>query len=114
MKILEKLKQKFHYSLESIKNRYPCKLIEVTAASDFTKEAIVSFRAVTRINIRKATLPEMLDDPMLIEKFHPTEAVKLGFLSAGEILLKNSKDLEEAKSIYQKILNNMLNDINGS
>ena len=111
--VVEKLKNKFCYSIESIKNRYPCKLIKVKNHDIFDKKTIVTYQAVSRFNLREATLENILNDPMIVEKFHPTEAVKLGFLSAGEILLKNDKSPEAIKNDYLKIIASMFKNLDG-
>src|SRR3990167_8011027 len=114
MSLLRKVKNKFTYSVESIRNRYPCKLIKIKNHTDFDRKTLVTYRAVTRTNLRELTLEEILNDPMIVEKFHPTDAVKLGFLSAGEILLKNNLTLEQIKADYQRIVKAMFKDLDGS
>lgn len=113
MNILRKVKNKFTYSMESIKNRYPCKLIKIKNHTNFDQTTLVTYRAVTRFNLRELTLEEILNDPMIIEKFHPTDAVKIGFMSAAEIFLKNDKSITEIRQDYQKIVTNMLKDLDG-
>ena len=105
-RILKNLKLKYDYFSESIKNRYPCKIISIENKNDFNKPCVVTFRYVTRLNIRKSTLQQMLDDSMLIEKFHPTDCIKLGFLAASEILV-NEKTDTKIKKIYIEILEKM-------
>lgn len=107
-KTIEKLKNKFHYSIESIKNRYPCKIIKVKDHLDKLKTTKITYQAVNRLNLRKSCIDEILNDPMIVEKFHPTDAVKLGFLAAGEILLKNKKTLSEIQQEYETIIQCML------
>jgi hypothetical protein len=109
-KFFEHLKNKFYYASDSIKNRYPCKIIKVTDYLDFGKNTKIIYQAVTRFNIRESRIDEILDDPMVVEKFHPTDCVKLGFLAACDILLKNNKPIEEIKKDYEKIAKNMLKD----
>jgi hypothetical protein len=111
MSIFGKVKDKIIYSFESIKNRYPCRIIKIKNLVDFDKSTLVTYQAVTRFNLRELKLESILDNPMLIEKFHPTDAVKLGFLSAAEILLKNDKTFDEMKLDYQKIVLGMFNDL---
>lgn len=113
MSILGKVKNKFTYSVESIKNRYPCKLIKIKNHTDFNQKTLATYRAVTRFNLRELTLEEILNDQMIVEKFHPTDAVKLGFLSAAEIFLKNDKSITEIRQDYQKIVTNMFKDLDG-
>lgn len=109
-KIAEKLKNKFHYTIESIRNRYPCKLIKIKNFDDPNKKTLVTYQAVGRFNVRESTLENILNDPMIIEKFHPTDAVKIGFLSAGEILLKGNRNREEIQRDCELIISNMFND----
>ncbi len=111
--LLRKVKNKFTYSVESIRNRYPCKLIKIKNHTDFDRKTLVTYRAVTRFNLRELTLEEILNDQMIVEKLHPTDAVKLGFLSAAEIFLKNDKSITEIKQDYQKIATNMFKDLDG-
>ena len=80
-KIFSGLVNRYYYTLESIKNRHPCKIISVTNAKAYDKIAKVKYQAATKINIRTSSAKEILDDPLLIEKFHPTDGVKLGFLA---------------------------------
>ena len=108
---IEKLKNKFYYSTESIKNRYPCKIIKIRDHFHAFKTTKIIYQAVTRLNLRESRVDEILNDPMIIEKFHPTEAVKLGFLAAGEIFLKSHKSLDEIKKEYEKIIQKMFEDL---
>ena len=99
---------RYHYTIASIKNRYPCKIIAISDLDSHDKTAKIRYRAVTKINVRTSTAKDILDDPLLVEKFHPTDGVKLGFLACGEILLKNCLTLDEAKEKFQQIINEML------
>ena len=109
--LLKKLINRYHYSLESIKNRYPCKIINIKNATDCTKSMELQYIAASKVNIRTSTAQDILDDPLLIEKFHPTDGVKLGFLACGEILFKNNMSLEEARKMFLKIIDHMFEDI---
>lgn len=110
--LLKKLINKFHYSIESIKNRYPCKIIDVLNLYDFSKPSEIRFLAATKINIRTSETKAILEDPLLIEKFHPTDGVKLGFLACGEILLSDNISLDEARALYMQIITNMFQETN--
>lgn len=105
------LKNRFYYAAESIKNRYPCKIINVHNEIILHKKIIISYQAATKLNVRQISLEDLLDDPLLIEKFHPTDCVKLGFLSAAEILIKKQKTLEESFTKYQQISKKMFSDL---
>ena len=108
--LFEKVINKYHYAIESIKNRYPCKIISTKNIDCFDKDTVIQYQAASRLNIRYSTTQELLNDPLLIEKFHPTDGVKLGFLACGEILLKEDMPLEKARELYLKIINQMFND----
>lgn len=103
----KKLKDKAYYSIESIKNRYPCKIVKVDNLVNFKKPAKITYQAVTRFNVSYSSIEAILNDKMIIEKFHPTDGVKMGFLAAGEILLKQHESLEQAKLTYTKIIEQM-------
>ena len=109
--IFKKLINKYHYSIESIKNRYPCKIIEIKNLTEFNEITEIKYIAATKLNIRTATARDILSDPLLVEKFHPTDGVKLGFLACGEILLKDNISIEEARNLYLVITNQMFQEI---
>ncbi|MBA2650118.1 MAG: hypothetical protein H0U75_11125 [Legionella sp.] len=109
--LFKKFINRYHYSLESIKNRYPCKMIFVKNIVDFDKKTEIQYIAASKVNIRTSSVQDILDDPLLIEKFHPTDGVKLGFLACGEIFFKNNITMDESKKLYLKILNHMFEGI---
>lgn len=110
-KFINNIKNRFHYTLESIKNRYPCQIIKVKNIENLDETPIITYRAVTKYNIRKCTTKDIIEDSLLLEKFHPTDGVRLSFLAAGEILLKNVNSLDEAKELYKKIISEMFKDL---
>ena len=107
-KIISTITNRYHYARESIKNRYPCKIITVEYPVGHDKFAKIQYQAATKINIRTSTSKEILDDPLLVEKFHPTDGVKLGFLACGEILLNDCTTIAEARERFQLIMHKML------
>lgn len=109
--LFKKLINKYHYSVESIKNRYPCKIIDIKNLNDGFTLTEIKYLAATKLNVRTTTIQALLDDPMLVEKFHPTDGVKLGFLACGELLLRDNITIDEAKKLYQVIINHMFQDI---
>lgn len=111
-KIFSGIINRYHYAMESIKNRYPCKIIAVSDVKAYGRSAKVKYQAVTKINIRTSTVKDMLDDSLLVEKFHPTDGVKLGFLACGELLLKDCSTLDEAKEKFHTIIEKMLPNTN--
>ena len=109
-KIISGIKDRYYYAIESIKNRYPCKIIAISNIAHHDKPAEIKYQAVTKINVRSSTAKEILNDPLLVEKFHPTDGVKLGFLACGEILLKECATIEDARNKFQLIMHRMLTD----
>lgn len=109
---IEKITGYFSYSLASIKNRYPCKIIGIKQhGNNGNVRNDIAYQAVNKINIRKSTAKDIISDSMLIEKFHPTDGVKLGFVSAGEILFNDpTLTLEEIKSLHRKIVEDMFKE----
>lgn len=110
--VFERIVNYYHYKVESIKNRYPCKIIDVSNITETNKDPTIKYLASSKVNIISATPKEIMDDPLLIEKFHPTDAVKLGFISFGQIILNKNHSLEEAHSLYNKIAENMFEEFN--
>ncbi len=108
---ISNIKDRFYYSLESIKNRYPCKIIKIKNVGSLRETPSVTYRAVTKYNIRECSAKDIIDDPLLLEKFHPTDCIKLSFLAAGEILLKKTNSLDEAMDLYKKIISEMFKDL---
>ena len=108
--ILNKLKQRSIYSIESIKNRYPCRIIDIKYIDDTSRHAEVTYSCATRLNVRTSTIEDLLDDKVLIEKFHPSDCIKLGFISAGEILVKNT-EREKRQSQFFHIARQMIEKV---
>ena len=106
--IINHIRNRLSYSFESVKNRYPCRIIKIENADNLTRNTTVTFRAVTKINIRTINIKELIKDSVLIEKFHPTECIKLGVAALGDILLKNnSTSVEEIINQYKTISRNL-------
>lgn len=104
----KKFKARYNYSVESMKNRYPCKVIAIKYADDLSRPCEITYQYVTRLNIRKASLKDLLADRLLVEKFHPSDCVKFGFISAGEILFRECAGEMDLKKRYQSIIGKML------
>lgn len=92
------------YQCLSIKNRYPCRVVGERIHSD-TQETVVIYKITPRKEEFEISLKELLNQPLLIEKFHPTEALRLGFMAFGEIFFNQPKDAAYAK--YQDIIKKM-------
>ena len=108
--LIKKIKNIYFYATESMKNRYPCKIIKIRNLSGSENKIIITYQAVTRLNIRESSIEKLLEDRLLVEKFHPFDSVKLGFLSAGDIFLKKDTDVNEIKRNYLEILRKFNNE----
>jgi hypothetical protein len=113
-KVIERIKNYFYYMGDSIKNRYPCRIVKIKGHLTWMENTSITYQAGSKFNLRELRIDEILEDQMIVEKFHPTDCVKLGFLSASEILLKNEKTIHEIRRDYEKIARNMFkNVVNG-
>lgn len=110
-RILSKITGRVYYSLASIKNRYPCRLVKIDQNISSNQNSQVTYQAINKINIRTEDIQEIISDAVLLEKFHPTDCVKMGFISCGDILFNNCSDIEELKALYKKIAKEMLSNI---
>lgn len=109
--VLSKISNRYHYAMESIRNRYPCKIVGVTNIDTFEKKTKVTFQAATKNNIRTSLVKDIIEDPLLVEKFHPTDSIRLSFVAFGELILSDTLSIEEARERYNKISKNMFQDI---
>lgn len=92
----------YHYL--SIKNRYPCRVVGERINSK-TQETIVIYKVSPRKEEFEINLKDLLDQPLLIEKFHPTEAIRLGFMAFGDIFFNQPKEFAYEK--YQTMVKKM-------
>lgn len=95
-------KDRIYYALACMKNRYPCKILKISNYED-GDEAIITYQSGTRFNIRTGALRQILNDPSLVEKFHPTDGVRLGFLSSGQILFEGNQSMIKTKQRFNDI-----------
>jgi len=109
--IIGKITESIHYSLASIRNRYPCKIVNIKQSENESLKNKILYQAVNKVNIRSSTTKDIISDSMLVEKFHPTDCVKLGFISAGEILFGDSAlTLDEIKNLHKSIVDKMFKE----
>ena len=67
-KLVEKFNNKICCSVESIKNRYPCKIIKAKCHDNLSKASVITYQAVSRLNLRESSVENLLSDPMIVEK----------------------------------------------
>lgn len=94
------------YSMLSLRNRYPCLLVGEKHLYDKQTTIIQYVIKSKRNTVYEISIEELLNDPLLIEKFHPTQAVKIGCIAMGDILYTIPEDQQRQK--YQAIMSNML------
>jgi len=68
-------------------NTYPCKLVG-SKATDNTSLTIIIFTILGKREGYEKSLSELLKDKKLIERFHPTEAIKFGFIALGDSIFE--------------------------
>lgn len=90
----------------SMRNRYPCLLIGEKHLHDKNKTVIQYIIKSKRDTVYEISIEELLNDPMLIEKFHPTQAVKIGCIAMDDILYSTPEDQRKQK--YRSIMYQML------
>jgi len=94
------------YSTMSMRNRYPCLLVGEKHLYDKHTTIIQYVIKSKRDTEYEISVDELLNDLLLIEKFHPTQAVKIGCIAMGDILCMIPEDQREQK--YKSIMDNML------
>lgn len=93
------------YHLASLRNYYPCKLV----GEKQTKEkcnTVILYRMLGKRDVHEILIQDLLATPELVAKFHPTEAVKLGSIAMGDLLLKEGTDMR--KEVFDEIREKML------
>jgi len=87
------------------RREYPVKIVGERFCKNNT-ETVILYRISPKKEAFEMPLKELLEDAILIEKIHPYQAVKLGFMACGEIMF-NYKDGEDQKRKYQEIVKKM-------
>ena len=82
--MINKLKNqinKLYYTVASFRNRYPCKIVEIKHYN-LERQPIVKYQTLSRFHLYEATLREISMDKALLEKFHPQDTWKIGYLTS--------------------------------
>ncbi len=87
------------------RREYPVKIVGERLCNN-NAETTILYRISPKKEVFEIPLKELLEDAILIEKIHPYQAVKLGFMACGEIMF-NYKDGEDRKMKYQEIVKKM-------
>lgn len=95
----------WRYHISSLRNYYPCKLVGEIEV-DGENKTLIRYRTLGKRDTYTIPIQELLEDRDLIEKFHPTEAIKFGAIAMGDILLSLPEDKRQQKfeEIKQKML----------
>ena len=105
--ILDKLiffKNRLNYARESIKNRYPCSLVKYEVVN---KKYFVYYCVLGRKdNVHRLSVEKILDDQMLLEKFHPKDTTIMGFIAGVEIF--SNTPTEKQAVVLDAILSNLM------
>jgi len=110
MKGIIELKNRLYYKHANMRNRYPCKIIKIKNHDNFTNKTCITFQAVNKLNIISESIDSILDDPLLVEKFHPNDAIKLGLLAMGQIAFDKCETLGEAQERFLTIVTHMFDE----
>lgn len=111
-RILEKIKSKidntigkYQYFYYSQRNFYRCKLVGEKPSRD-ENDTIIIYRILGKRDIFEIPIQELLLTPDLLSQFHPTEAIKFGAISMGDVLLRihDSKRREKFDEIKKKMM----------
>lgn len=96
------------YAIESIKNRYPCQVIDIKQQNKISNSIIRYCVLGKKENAHNIPVRELLDDKKLLEKFHPSDALLIGFICFGDIILSEKEAEREKKYNFmiKKLLSN--------
>lgn len=87
--------------------RYSCVL--VGEKYNDKNETIIVYRIRNRPDVYETSLEELVTSPWIIEKFHPTDALKLGIIVCGDILSRTPAEQRESR--YQAIKNSIIQNL---
>lgn len=94
----------YHYlDLSTVDNIYPYKLVGGSFHPD-NDNTIIIYTIFGKRDGYKKPLKKIIAEHSLIAKFHPTEAVKFGFIHAGDNIFSNKNHYQEAPLIGQEII----------
>ncbi len=102
MKLLRNIQNALIYSVTAIKNRYPCKIDTFHLFAE-SKPTEIEYRVLNRFDVRIHNIHDIVLNNSLLEKFHPSDALKLGVILAGDMLFKDNESMtyEELHEKYK-------------
>lgn len=104
-KFYQKIFYLIHYCSSSEANYYICKLVGEKNISD-SPNTVILYRMLGKRDLFEISVNDLLDNKELLEKFHPTEAVKFGAIAMGDILFNLPEEQRPKRfaEIKQKML----------
>lgn len=103
-KQLKNIRASFEYKLAEMKNHYPCKAIAQKTIKP--GETSILYTILGKRHVHEVSIQTLMDDPNLINKFPPTQAVKFGAIALGDLLFNLPEEKREEK--FNQIKNTML------
>lgn len=100
-----KLKNHAYYSAASLKNRYPCQIVGEKYLFENKETTILYALKSKREVVYEITVSALLEDQLLLEKFHPQDAVKIGCIAMGDTLFNSDINQKEK---YQVVIKKMM------
>ncbi len=89
------------FDLSILKNTYPCKLVG-GKLNRINMNTIIIFTILGKRDGHEKPLRELIMNKDFIEKFHPIDAIKFGFISLGDRLFKFS-EIEKIESLKKDL-----------
>lgn len=89
-KMLDSGSSSSNYS-SSVKNSYPYQIAGEKSSTANSHNTTILYTINGKRDLFEITINELLENPTLLEKFHPTVAIKLGAISMGESLIHENQ-----------------------
>ena len=85
---------KYHEKIQLHKNKYPCRLVGENTENK-TNGTTIIFTVLGKRDGYKKLLSDLISNKDLLNKFHPTEAVKFGFIYMGDTLFEHTNQIKK-------------------
>lgn len=102
---------KIQYWAALKRNVYHCKLVGEKQNNKDKYNTIILYRFIGKRDIFEIAIKDLLENRELLEKFHPTEAIKFGAIAMGDTLFR--EDPQAIKQRFDEIKKKMLESTKG-
>ena len=92
-----------YYGIAAMRNRYACKIVEIKHFN-LEKQPIVRYQTFSRFHIYESNLRDIAMDKDLLEKFHPNDSWKIGYLTSLYVS-KELNILDHRSDVCKSLLN---------